>query len=151
MHYCRDNPDLALSNFGCRWWAPGDSTYNYERPWIANGPLFFTDYRSGGRYSCSATSVTSYRLVNGRPSPGNESLVWTAGHCVAPGGGDQRFFDPVVFIPGYKDERRPHGAGHQGAGVAQVRHPPARLRRGGRHEEDLQRGAENAPRQGRRR
>lgn len=106
LHHCRDNPNLALNNWGCPWWAPGDSTYNYEKPWIVNGRVLFTDYRDGLRKSCSGTSVTTYKSSTDR---GNQSLVWTAGHCLAPGGNDQRYFDNVVFIPGFKDGRRPHG------------------------------------------
>ena len=60
-----------------------------------HGKVFFTD--SGVNYVCSGTALTS----------GNESLVWTAGHCVHDGPGD--FHTNWAFVPAYRDGQRPFG------------------------------------------
>lgn len=115
IQYCGDDPNRPLYEWYCRMWTPGDSTYNYERPWIIHGKVFFLK-SNGSKWSCSGTSVTSVRIVNGQKYDGNESLVWTAGHCLAPEGGNwPAFHTKVVFIPGYKIDasapngRRPYG------------------------------------------
>ena len=48
-------------------------------------------------YVCSGTALTS----------GNESVVWTAGHCVNEGPG--AFYTNWAFVPAYKDGARPYG------------------------------------------
>lgn len=64
--------------------------------YMTHGRVFF---RSGGRsYSCSGTVVTSP----------NESVVWTAGHCVNHAG-RQGWVEKWIFVPGYDDGRAPYG------------------------------------------
>ena len=62
---------------------------------IQHGKVFFTD--SGVNYVCSGTALTS----------GNESVVWTAGHCVHDGPGS--FHTNFAFVPAYRDNVRPYG------------------------------------------
>ena len=66
------------------------STYN-----PAHGKVFFSD--GSANYVCSGTALTS----------GNESVVWTAGHCVNEGPG--AFYTNWAFVPAYKDGARPYG------------------------------------------
>jgi hypothetical protein len=66
------------------------ATYN-----PAHGKVFFSD--GGTNYVCSGTALTS----------GNESVVWTAGHCVNEGPGG--FYTNWAFVPAYKDGARPYG------------------------------------------
>jgi hypothetical protein len=66
------------------------ATYN-----PAHGKVFFSD--GGTNYVCSGTALTS----------GNESVVWTAGHCVNQGPG--AFYTNWAFVPAYKDGARPYG------------------------------------------
>jgi hypothetical protein len=66
------------------------ATYN-----PAHGKVFFTD--GGVNYQCSGTAVTS----------GNQSVVWTAGHCVNQGPG--AYYTNWAFVPAYKDGARPYG------------------------------------------
>ena len=66
------------------------TTYN-----PAHGKVFFTD--NGVNYVCSGTALTS----------GNESVVWTAGHCVNEGPG--AYYTNWAFVPAYKDGARPYG------------------------------------------
>jgi V8-like Glu-specific endopeptidase len=61
----------------------------------AYGKVFFTD--SGVNYVCSGAAVAS----------ANESLVWTAGHCVNDGPGD--FHTNFLFVPAYRDGVAPYG------------------------------------------
>jgi V8-like Glu-specific endopeptidase len=62
----------------------------------AYGKLFFTS-NSGVNYVCSGSAVTS----------ANESVVWTAGHCVNEGPG--AFYKNFLFVPAYRDGNAPHG------------------------------------------
>lgn len=76
------------------------SLYNAPRayaifPYITIGKLFFT--QPGGRFVCSAASVTS--------APFN--AIWTAGHCLSNGAGV--FSTNVVFVPSYKNGAHPYG------------------------------------------
>jgi hypothetical protein len=66
------------------------TTYN-----PAHGKVFFTD--GGVNYVCSGTALTS----------GNESVVWTAGHCVNEGPG--AFATNWAFVPAYRDGSAPYG------------------------------------------
>jgi V8-like Glu-specific endopeptidase len=66
------------------------ATYN-----PAHGKVFFSD--GSANYVCSGTALTS----------GNESVVWTAGHCVNEGPGG--FYTNWAFVPAYKDGARPYG------------------------------------------
>lgn len=66
------------------------TTYN-----PAHGKVFFTD--SGVNYVCSGTALAS----------GNKSVVWTAGHCVNEGPGQN--YTNWAFVPAYKDGARPYG------------------------------------------
>jgi V8-like Glu-specific endopeptidase len=62
-----------------------------------HGKVFFTD--GGYNYVCSGTALNS----------SNQSVVWTAGHCVtsdAPGDGMVTNF---LFVPAYRDGARPYG------------------------------------------
>jgi hypothetical protein len=61
----------------------------------AHGKVFFSD--GSANYVCSGTALTS----------GNESVVWTAGHCVNQGPG--AFYTNWAFVPAYKDGARPYG------------------------------------------
>jgi hypothetical protein len=69
----------------------------YEPPTYnpAHGKVFFSD--GSANYVCSGTALTS----------GNESVVWTAGHCVNEGPG--AFYTNWAFVPAYKDGARPYG------------------------------------------
>ena len=69
----------------------------YEPPTYnpAHGKVFFSD--GAANYVCSGTALTS----------GNESVVWTAGHCVNEGPGG--FYTNWAFVPGYKDGAAPYG------------------------------------------
>jgi hypothetical protein len=63
------------------------------------GRIFFTDPSNGENYACSGTAVTS----------ANESVVWTAGHCVHGGGSGKTFYTNWVFVPSYVDHSAPTG------------------------------------------
>jgi hypothetical protein len=60
-----------------------------------HGKVFFSD--GVFNYVCSGTALTS----------GNESVVWTAGHCVHQGPGT--FYTNWAFVPAYKNGARPYG------------------------------------------
>jgi hypothetical protein len=60
-----------------------------------HGKVFFSD--GIFNYVCSGTALTS----------GNESVVWTAGHCVHQGPG--AFYRNWAFVPAYKNGARPYG------------------------------------------
>jgi V8-like Glu-specific endopeptidase len=62
----------------------------------AYGKVFFTS-NSGVNYVCSGAAVTS----------ANESVVWTAGHCVNEGPG--AFYKNFLFVPAYRDGSAPYG------------------------------------------
>jgi V8-like Glu-specific endopeptidase len=62
----------------------------------AYGKVFFTDNK-GVDYVCSGTALVS----------ANESLVWTAGHCVNEGPG--AFYKNFLFVPAYRDGTAPYG------------------------------------------
>lgn len=64
-------------------------------PTSTNGKVFFTD--DGVNYVCSGTAITS----------ANQSVVWTAGHCVNEGPGS--FHTNWAFVPAYRDGARPYG------------------------------------------
>ena len=61
----------------------------------AEGKVFFTD--SGVNYVCSGSALVST----------NESVVWTAGHCVNEGPG--AFYTNFMFVPAYRDGVAPYG------------------------------------------
>lgn len=74
---------------------PGTSV-EAPRPYPSmHGKVFFTD--SGVDYVCSGTAITS----------SNQSVVWTAGHCVNEGPGI--FFTNFMFVPAYRDGAAPYG------------------------------------------
>jgi hypothetical protein len=60
-----------------------------------HGKVFFSD--GAYNYVCSGTALMS----------GNESVVWTAGHCVHSGPGS--FYTNWAFVPQYRDNVRPYG------------------------------------------
>jgi hypothetical protein len=64
-------------------------------PTRTKGKVFFTD--DGRNYVCSGTAVLS----------GNDSVVWTAGHCVHDGASN--FHTNWTFVPAYADGSRPYG------------------------------------------
>ena len=66
-----------------------------SQPTSTNGKVFFTD--DGLNYVCSGTAVLS----------GNDSVVWTAGHCVHDGASN--FHTNWTFVPAYADGSRPYG------------------------------------------
>lgn len=61
----------------------------------AEGKVFFTD--NGVNYVCSGSALVST----------NESVVWTAGHCVNEGPGT--FYTNFMFVPAYRDGAAPYG------------------------------------------
>lgn len=61
----------------------------------AYGKVFFTD--NGVNYVCSGSALVS----------ANESVVWTAGHCVNEGPG--AFYTNFLFVPAYRDGNAPYG------------------------------------------
>ena len=62
----------------------------------AYGKVFFTS-NGGVNYVCSGTAILST----------NESVVWTAGHCVNEGPG--AFYKNFLFVPAYRDGSAPYG------------------------------------------
>jgi V8-like Glu-specific endopeptidase len=73
---------------------PGLANYS-TYPYSAVGKIFATDAQ--GDYTCSGAAVVS----------ANESVVWTAGHClylIASG-----WFTNLIFVPGYRDGAMPFG------------------------------------------
>ncbi|HEU5062054.1 MAG TPA: hypothetical protein VFT79_02740 [Solirubrobacterales bacterium] len=62
----------------------------------AYGKVFFTS-NSGVNYVCSGSALVS----------ANESVVWTAGHCVNEGPG--AFYKNFLFVPAYRDGSAPYG------------------------------------------
>jgi hypothetical protein len=77
-------------------WTGGSFNWTNAAPMsYTNGKVFFTD--DGSNYVCSGTAVQS----------GNDSVVWTAGHCVHDGPGS--FHYNWTFVPGYHNGSRPKG------------------------------------------
>jgi hypothetical protein len=77
-------------------WTSYEVTTPYtQQPTSTHGKVFFT--LGGNDYVCSGTALLS----------GNESVVWTAGHCVNEGPGD--FATNWQFVPAYKDGSAPLG------------------------------------------
>ena len=64
-------------------------------PTSTNGKVFFTE--KGVNYVCSGTALAST----------NQSVVWTAGHCVNEGPG--AYVTNWAFVPAYRDGQRPYG------------------------------------------
>ena len=65
----------------------------YSGETLTNGKVFFSD--GGLNYVCSGTALQSE----------NESVVWTAGHCVNEGPGG--FYTNWMFAPGYYNGNHP--------------------------------------------
>jgi hypothetical protein len=61
----------------------------------AEGKVFFSD--NGVNYVCSGSALVST----------NESVAWTAGHCVNEGPG--AFYTNFMFVPAYRDGAAPYG------------------------------------------
>lgn len=63
-------------------------------PAVIVGKILSVD-AAGKGHGCSGASI----IADGK------NTVWTAGHCVHPGDGSgaDGFYDPVLFIPGYKE------------------------------------------------
>lgn len=77
----------------------GSATASTEVPLpypSAYGKVFFTS-NSGVNYVCSGSALVS----------ANESVVWTAGHCVNEGPG--AFYKNFLFVPAYRDGSAPYG------------------------------------------
>jgi V8-like Glu-specific endopeptidase len=75
---------------------PGTATQvpaPYSGDTLTNGKVFFSD--GSFNYVCSGTALVS----------DNESVVWTAGHCVNEGPGG--FYDNWMFAPGYHNGDSP--------------------------------------------
>ncbi|HEY7874776.1 MAG TPA: hypothetical protein VIG64_06600 [Actinomycetota bacterium] len=68
-------------------------------PYSTIGRIFFTDPETGDNFACSGTAVTS----------ANQSVVWTAGHCVHGGGSGESFYTNWIFVPSYIDRTGPAG------------------------------------------
>ncbi len=66
-------------------------------PATTSGRIFFTG-NDGLGYSCSGSTVNS----------AGKNLVWTAGHCVHPGGSGT-WFSNWVFVPRYNSGNAPYG------------------------------------------
>src|SRR4051794_445480 len=62
----------------------------------AEGKVFFTS-NSGVNYVCPGSALVST----------NQSVVWTAGHCVNEGPG--AFYKNFMFVPAYRDGAAPYG------------------------------------------
>ena len=77
---------------GTKWYG---STSN--PPATTSGRVFFTG-NDGGSYSCSGSTVNSQ----------GKDLVFTAGHCVHPGGSGN-WVSNWTFVPGYANGSAPHG------------------------------------------
>ncbi|WP_432000900.1 trypsin-like serine peptidase [Streptomyces sioyaensis] len=82
---------------------------NKARPWgragkqpaLTTGRLFYR-LPDGSGHTCSASVIHA----------SNKNTLWTAGHCVHPGGGgDGKFYDPdyMTFAPDDDGGRAPHG------------------------------------------
>ena len=74
--------------------ALADGAYGGEN--LENGKVFFT--LGGSNYVCSGTAVDASAGVN---------LVWTAGHCVTDGPGQDA--TNFMFVPGYYKGAEPNG------------------------------------------
>ena len=68
-----------------------------QYPYSANGLVLFN--MGGGSYGCSGTVIASP----------NQSVVFTAGHCVNDGGPHGPWANHFVFAPGYHDGIAPFG------------------------------------------
>lgn len=66
-----------------------------KRPFRTHGKVFFS--LGGGDYVCSGTAVSS----------NNQSVVWTAGHCLFERG--PGFARNWIFVPAYHDGQAPFG------------------------------------------
>jgi V8-like Glu-specific endopeptidase len=75
----------------------GEITNTGAFPNITHGKVFFT-VPGVGNFVCSGTVVNS----------DNESVVWTAGHCVH-GGPGSVFFRNWMFAPGFRNGNQPEG------------------------------------------
>lgn len=76
----------------------GEITNTAAFPNITHGKVFFTDPSIPANFVCSGTVVNST----------NESIVWTAGHCVH-GGPGEGFFTNWMFSPGFRNGNEPEG------------------------------------------
>ena len=78
---------------------PGTATqvpFPYSGATLTNGKVFFSD--GPYNYVCSGTALTS----------DNESVVWTAGHCVhEQGPGPEHFYSNWMFAPAYRNGDSP--------------------------------------------
>lgn len=74
----------------------GATSIEVSQPYpTAHGKVFFTE--NGVNYVCSGTAIASQ----------NQSVVWTAGHCVNEGPG--AFVTDFMFAPAYRDGVAPLG------------------------------------------
>lgn len=76
----------------------GEITNTAAFPNVTHGKVFFT-VPGTGNFVCSGTVVNS----------DNESVVWTAGHCVHGGGPGAGFFTNWMFAPGFRNGNQPEG------------------------------------------
>ena len=90
----RSRPDARAGKGGTT--TSGATSLEAPLPYpTAHGKVFFTE--NGVNYVCSGTALAST----------NESVVWTAGHCVNDGPGD--FVTNFLFVPVYRDGAAPYG------------------------------------------
>jgi hypothetical protein len=76
---------------------PAGASSEVPQPYPSTyGKVFFTS-NSGVNYVCSGSAISS----------ANESVVWTAGHCVNEGPG--AFYENFLFVPAYRDGAAPYG------------------------------------------
>jgi hypothetical protein len=93
------NTDVAVAN--CTGPIPcttGEITDTTTFPNITHGKVFFRDPTIPADFVCSGTVVNAQ----------NESVVWTAGHCVH-GGPGGTFARNWMFAPGFRDGNQPEG------------------------------------------
>jgi len=70
-----------------------------EYPYKTVGMLFSRNPETGERNECTAASINT----------DNDSVVWTAGHCVHSGGEDGTWFEDFKFAPAYDEGNKPFG------------------------------------------
>jgi V8-like Glu-specific endopeptidase len=96
-HDSRPHPAAKPSKPGKPGGKSAGSSREVPQPYpSAYGKVFFTS-DSGVNYVCSGAAVGG----------ANQSVVWTAGHCVNEGPG--AFYENFLFVPAYRDGSAPYG------------------------------------------
>ncbi|MCF3172234.1 hypothetical protein IPZ61_02660 [Streptomyces sioyaensis] len=102
-------PTAPANKAATRGGSKAGGAVNKARPWgkagkqpaLTTGRLFYR-LPDGSGHTCSASVIHA----------SNKNTLWTAGHCVHPGGGgDGKFYDPdyMTFAPDDDGGRAPHG------------------------------------------